>query len=73
MLPAAAVGAGAAGPGPAASGSVQVDETFIGGDEPGLRGGRAPGKKVLTGIAVEAGDAEGDRPLPDGGAGRRLG
>jgi hypothetical protein len=35
------------------AGTVEVDETFIGGDEPGLRGGRAPGKKVLTGIAVE--------------------
>jgi transposase-like protein len=35
------------------SGTVEVDETFIGGDEPGLRGGRAKGKKVLTGIAVE--------------------
>jgi transposase-like protein len=35
------------------SGTVQADETFIGGDEPGLRGGRARGKKVLTGIAVE--------------------
>jgi transposase-like protein len=35
------------------AGTVQVDETFIGGDEPGLRGGRARGKKVLTGIAVE--------------------
>ena len=35
------------------SGTVQVDETYIGGDEPGLRGGRAPGEKVLTGIAVE--------------------
>jgi transposase-like protein len=34
-------------------GTVEVDETFIGGDEPGLSGGRAPGKKVLTGIAVE--------------------
>src|SRR5213592_2485684 len=41
------------------SGTVQVDETFIGGDEPGLRGGRAPGKKVLTGIAVEAGEPKG--------------
>ncbi len=37
------------------AGTVEVDETFIGGDEPGLRGGRARGKKVLTGIAVEAG------------------
>jgi hypothetical protein len=26
---------------------------FIGGEEAGLRGGRARGKKVLTGIAVE--------------------
>ena len=37
------------------SGTVEVDETSIGGQEPGLRGGRAKGKKVLTGIAVEAG------------------
>ena len=35
------------------SGTVQVDETYIGGAEPGLGGGRAQGKKVLTGIAVE--------------------
>ena len=35
------------------AGTVEVDETFIGGEEPGLRGGRQPGKKVLTGIAVE--------------------
>ena len=35
------------------SGTVQVDETYIGGAEPGLAGGRAQGKKVLTGIAVE--------------------
>ena len=35
------------------AGMVEVDETYIGGEEPGLRGGRAPGKKVLTGIAVE--------------------
>lgn len=34
-------------------GIVEVDETYIGGREPGLRGGRAKGKKVLTGIAVE--------------------
>lgn len=32
---------------------VEVDETYIGGQEAGLSGGRAPGKKVLTGIAVE--------------------
>ena len=35
------------------SGRVEVDETYIGGQEVGLSGGRAPGKKVLTGIAVE--------------------
>jgi transposase-like protein len=38
---------------------VEVDETFIGGPEPGLRGGRAKGKKVLTGIAVEVGPPRG--------------
>lgn len=31
-----------------------MDETYIGGQEPGLAGGRAKGKRVLTGIAVEA-------------------
>ena len=32
---------------------VEVDETYIGGVlEPGLSGGRARGKKVLTGIAA---------------------
>ena len=35
------------------AGVVEVDETYIGGEEPGLAGGRARGKKVLTGIAVE--------------------
>jgi len=35
------------------AGTVEADETYIGGEEPGLRGGRARGKKVLTGIAVE--------------------
>lgn len=34
-------------------GEVEVDEFFIGGEEPGLRGGRAKGKKVLVGCAVE--------------------
>jgi transposase-like protein len=48
----ATVGAGPPGPDRLA-GTVEVDETYIGGDEPGLRGGRAQGKKVLTGIAVE--------------------
>lgn len=35
------------------TGKVEVDETYIGGREPGLTGGRARGKKILTGIAVE--------------------
>lgn len=35
------------------SGVVEVDETFIGGEEAGLRGGRARGKKALVGVAVE--------------------
>ena len=41
------------------AGTVEVDETYIGGDEPGLRGGRARGKKVLTGIAVEVREPKG--------------
>jgi transposase-like protein len=35
------------------TGTVEVGETYIGGEEPGLRGGRAKGKKSLAGIAVE--------------------
>src|SRR5450755_2353226 len=35
------------------SGKVEVDETYIGGIDPGLTGGRARGKKVLTCVAVE--------------------
>jgi transposase-like protein len=35
------------------AGRVEVDETYIGGFEAGLAGGRARGKKVLTVIAVE--------------------
>jgi transposase-like protein len=34
-------------------GEVEVDETFVGGEEPGLRGGRARGKKSLVVIGVE--------------------
>jgi hypothetical protein len=41
------------------AGTVEVDETFIGGEEHGLRGGRQPGKKVLTGIAVEISEPKG--------------
>jgi hypothetical protein len=31
------------------AGRVEADETYIGGDEPGLRGGRQKGKKTLGG------------------------
>jgi transposase-like protein len=55
------------------SGMVEVDETYIGGQEAGLSGGRAPGKKVLTGIAVEVFEPRGFgrcrmRPLADASA-----
>jgi len=35
------------------TGTVEVDETYFGGEEPGLRGGRQKGKKSLVGVAVE--------------------
>lgn len=35
------------------TGTVEVDETYIGGEEQGLPGGRAKGKKSLVGVAVE--------------------
>jgi transposase-like protein len=41
------------------SGIVEVDETFIGGEEPGLSGGRAKGKKSLVGVAVELREPKG--------------
>ena len=41
------------------AGVVEVDETYIGGLEAGLPGGRARGKKVLTGIAVEVREPKG--------------
>src|SRR5664280_1106559 len=55
------------------TGTVEVDETFIGGDEPGLRGGRARGKEVLHCIAVEVNEPKGlgrcrMAPLPDASA-----
>jgi hypothetical protein len=36
-----------------------LDETYIGGEEPGLRGGRAKGKKALVGVAVEVKEPRG--------------
>lgn len=55
------------------NGIIEVDETYIGGEEPGLSGGRAKGKKVLTGIAVEVKKPKGIgrcrvAPLSDGSA-----
>jgi transposase-like protein len=41
------------------AGAVEVDETFIGGEEPGLAGGRARGKKALVGVAVEVREPRG--------------
>ncbi len=41
------------------TGTVEVDETYIGGDEPGLRGGRAKGKKSLVGVALELKETRG--------------
>jgi hypothetical protein len=38
---------------------VEVDETYIGGEGPGLASGRAKGNKVLTGIAVEIREPKG--------------
>lgn len=50
------------------AGTVEVDETYIGGEEPGRRG--RGGEKVLTGIAVEIRERRGIgrcrmEPLPD--------
>jgi transposase-like protein len=41
------------------TGTVEVDEAFIGGEEPGLRGGRAKGKKSLVGVAIEVKEPKG--------------
>jgi hypothetical protein len=35
------------------AGTVEIDEYFVGGEEPGLRGGRARGDKALVVVAVE--------------------
>ena len=55
------------------SGTVEVDETDIGGEEVGLAGGRAKGKKALVAVAVEVMSAKGfgrcrTRIIPDGSA-----
>ena len=55
------------------SGQVEVDETYIGGEEPGLAGGRAKGKKALVAVAVEITEPKGFgrarmQVIPDGSA-----
>ena len=55
------------------SGQVEVDETYIGGEEPGLSGGRAKGKKALVAVAVEVKSPKGSgrcrmRIIADGSA-----
>jgi len=55
------------------SGRVEVDETFFGGAEPGLRGGRQRGKKTLVVVAVEVNEPKGFgrcrmRIIPDASA-----
>ena len=55
------------------SGQVEVDETDIGGEEAGLAGGRAKGKKALVAVAVEVKSPKGFgrcrmRVIPDGSA-----
>jgi transposase-like protein len=55
------------------NGTVEVDETYIGGEEPGLAGGRAKGKKALVVVAVEVKDPKGFgrcrmRIIPDASA-----
>ena len=40
-------------------GRVEADESYFGGEEAGLKGGRARGKKVLVGIAVEVHEPKG--------------
>ncbi len=41
------------------TGVVEVDETYFGGEEAGLLGGRAKGKKILVGVAVERKEPKG--------------
>ena len=52
---------------------MEVDESYIGGEELGLRGGRQKGRKVMVGVAVERIDPTGFgrcrmAPISDGSA-----
>ena len=53
------------------SGMVEVDETFIGGEEAGLRGGRQRGRSPWSAWPSRSGSHE-VRALPDGDPARRL-
>ena len=54
------------------AGTVEVDETYIGGEEPELPGGRAKGKKALVGVAVEVKEPRGYGRVPDDDHLRRV-
>ena len=53
-------------------GRVEVDESYIGGGEPGLSGGRAQGEEVPGRHSRRADRAGGLGPLPDDPARRRV-
>ena len=55
------------------TGTVEVDETFIGGEEAGLRGGQGPGQEVPGRRGRRGQAATRVRALPDGDLARRLG
>ena len=67
----AAVGAGAPGPGPAGRDGGGGRDLYRRRRSRAARR-PAPGKKVLTGVGSGGQGAEGDRPVPHGGAGRRV-
>ena len=55
------------------AGTVAVDETYIGGEESGLRGGRAPGEEGADRHCGGGPGPEWARPVPDAAAGRCVG
>src|SRR4051794_1480911 len=48
------------------TGTVEVDETCIGGEEPGLRGGRGQGEKALVGAGGGGVETAGTGPRREG-------
>ena len=55
------------------TGLVEVDETFIGGEESGLRGGRAQGQEGAHRHRGGGPGTDGARPVPDAAVGRCVG